>query len=50
MLKGENTKVFVSKALKPSIVEVAKKLTTANSFNRELKAVEFNPAKLKFWG
>jgi hypothetical protein len=44
-VKGEKTKVFVNRALTPSRDEAAKKLTTANSFN---KAV-VNPVKPKFW-
>ena len=44
-MKGEKTKVFVNRALTPSRDEVAKKLTTANSFSKDV----VNPVKPKFW-
>lgn len=45
LAKGEKAKVFVNKALTPSMDDVAKKLTTASSFNNAV----FNPVKPKFW-
>ena len=48
-MKGESTRVFVSRPLNPSIDEATKKLTVDNSFNNEFNTVVFNPVKPELW-